>query len=363
MKTRMACICLSRRLLLAASVGWSVALPGAEDNRLKVIEQGIVFRHTHTDPKDPSNKTGFNHAPTVAVTPDGRVLVAWFSGAFEGAPNQKILASSSTDQGRAWTPAHTLQDFPDAADFDPSLVVSGEQTFLFFSAVKKPIQIFYRRSGDSGRTWGEPVGLGQPNHTTRSNGIRLSTGELLVPLHLRGTKAGGVLKSTDAGRTWQRFGAVATPAGEGGEPTIAELKSGKVMMVLRTRDGELWRSLSADKGETWSSTEKMGLTGTSSASHLLCTRNGTLVLTNNPSRAVLRFPLTMRVSDDDGGTWSEPLVLADRPDKTPGWSVTYPTVAELSDGTLLAVWTEIKSTAEVKYGDIHSARIRLRPAK
>ena len=43
--------------------------------------------------------------------------------------------------------------------------------------------------------------------------------------------------------------------------------------------------------------------------------------------------------------------------------MTYPTVAELSDGTLLAVRPEIKSTAEVNYGDIHSARIRLRPAK
>ena len=30
---------------------------------------------------------------------------------------------------------------------------------------------------------------------------------------------------------------------------------------------------------------------------------------------------------------------------------------------LLAVRPEIKSTAEVNYGDIHSARIRLRPAK
>jgi predicted neuraminidase len=104
-----------------------------------------------------------------------------------------------------------------------------------------------------------------------------------------------VLKSADAGRTWQRFGAVATPAGEGGEPTMADLKSGKVTMVLRTRDGELWRSLSVDKGETWSGPEKRGLAGTSSASHLLYTRQGTLVLTNNPSRAVRRHP-----ADDAG---------------------------------------------------------------
>ncbi len=332
---------------------------GAEESRIRIVGQSIIFRHTGSNPKDPANTTGFNHAPTVGVLPDGRLLAAWFSGPFEGAPQQKILGAFSSDQGRTWSSAATLQDFDGAADFDPSLVVAGKQTFLFFSALR-PLRIHYRSSDDSGRTWSTPVDLGQPNHTTRSNGIRLSTGELLVPLHLRGTKAGGVLKSRDGGRTWTRFGAVATPAGEGGEPTIAELKSGRIMMVLRTRDGELWRSLSTDKGETWSNPEKTGLTGTSSASHLLCTRDGTLVLTHNPSRAVVRFPLTMRVSRDEGATWSEPTILADRPTQTGGWSITYPTVTELSDGTLLAVWTQIKSTAEEKYGDIHAARIALR---
>lgn len=330
----------------------------AEEAPIKIIEQSVVFRHTGSNPKDPANLTGFNHAPSIAALPDGRLLTVWFSGPFEGAAQQKIMGSFSGDQGRTWSSAATLQDFAGSADFDPSLVVSGRETFLFFSALR-PLRIHYRRSDDSGRTWREPVDLGEPNHTTRSNGIRLSTGELLVPLHLRGTKAGGVLKSRDGGRNWTRYGAVATPAGEGGEPTIAQLKSGKVMMVLRTRDGELWRSVSTDKGETWSQPEKTGLTGTSSASHLLCTRDGTVVLTHNPSRAVVRFPLTMRTSRDEGTTWSEPLILADRPTQTPGWSITYPTVAELADGSLVAVWTQIKSTAEEKYGDIHAARVAI----
>ena len=31
-------------------------------------------------------------------------------------------------------------------------------------------------------------------------------------------------------------------------------------MLLRTKDGQLWRSISRDKGETWSAAEKTGLT-------------------------------------------------------------------------------------------------------
>jgi hypothetical protein len=73
-------------------------------------------------------------------------------------------------------------------------------------------------SSDSAQTWTAPVKLQQANHTTRSNGIALSSGELLVPLHTRGTKAGGVMKSRDGGQTWTRFGSVANPEGQGGEP-------------------------------------------------------------------------------------------------------------------------------------------------
>jgi len=231
---------------------------------------------------------------------------------------------------------------------------------LFFSCFDPQIDIYFRRSSDSAKTWTEPVKINQPNHTTRSNGIQLSSGELLVPLHTRGTKAGGVMKSRDGGKTWRRFGAVANPEGQGGEPTIAETKSGKIHMMLRTKDGLLWRSISADKGETWSAPEKTGLTATSSASHLLCTRDGTLVLTYNPGPTPLRFPLIMRTSRDDGLTWSEPTLLADRPTKVGGWSICYPTLTELPDGTLVAIWAEIKSSPDELYGDIHSARIVLK---
>ena len=188
----------------------------------------------------------------------------------------------------------------------------------------------------------------------------MSTGELLVPLHTRGTKAGGIMKSRDDGQTWTRFGAVANPEGQGGEPTIAETKSGKVHMMLRTKDGQLWRSISSDKGETWSAAEKTGLTGTSSASHLLCTRDGTLVLTYNPGPTPLRFPLLIRTSRDEGVTWSEPTLLADRPAKVGGWSICYPTLTELPDGTLAAIWAQIKNSTNELYGDIHTARVILK---
>jgi predicted neuraminidase len=344
------------RLALLALV-FPVTVPA--DSPISITDRAVVFQHTGTDPEDPTNPSGYNFGPSLAALPDGRVMAAWFSSPSEGAVSQRLMRAFSSDGGRTWGAPKILQDFAGAADFDPALFVAGKDTFLFFSAIHPKLDIYFRRSGDSAKTWTEPVKLDQRDHTTRSNGIRLSTGELLVPLHLRGTKNGGVLKSRDGGATWTRHGAVANPEGQGGEPTIAETKSGAIHMILRTKDGQLWRSISRDRGETWSAAETTGLASTSCASHLLCTRDGTLVLTCNPGPVPHRFPLLIRTSRDEGATWSEPTLLADRPEKVGGWSICYPTLTELADGTLVAIWAQKKDSPGELYSDIHSARITL----
>jgi hypothetical protein len=84
------------------------------------------------------------------------------------------------------------------------------------------------------------------------------------------------------------------------------------------------------------------------------------VLTYNPGPTPLRFPLHIRTSRDEGVTWSEPALLADRPAKVGGWSICYPTLTELPDGTLAAIWAQIKGSPGELYGDIHAARIVLK---
>ncbi len=338
-------------LLLAPLAALSVEAP------VQITDRAVIAVHTGTDPKDPANLSGYHFGPTATQLPDGRVMAAWFAAPSEGALSQRLMQASSSDEGRTWSEATVLQDFEGSPDFDPVLFVSGTETFLFFSAIHPQLDLYFRRSSDSAKTWTDPVKLNQPNHTTRSNGIRLSTGELLVPLHRRGTKNAGVLKSRDGGQTWERFGSVENPEGQGGEPTIAEAKSGAVHMILRTKDGQLWRSISRDRGETWSAAEKTGLTGTSCASHLLAMRDGTLVLTYNPGPDPIRFPLLIRTSRDEGVTWSEPTLLADRPGKESGWSICYPTLAELADGSLVAVWAQKRDGSGGLFSDIHSARI------
>ncbi|HXK59203.1 MAG TPA: sialidase family protein [Acidobacteriota bacterium] len=342
-----------------------------------ILSSSPVYIHENGDPYDLENRFGFNHAPSVTTLPDGRLMAAWFSGPYEASVHQVILGSFSSDGGLNWTPARVIQDWPHRSDFDPAFVIDGSRVWLFFSVgrhnrypfvqnEKKHVgpdsfSTYYRLSNDSGQSWSE-ARLAAERVFCRSNGIRLSSGELLVPIY-RVPSSGGVLKSSDGGNSWQAFGKIATETG-GGEPAVAELSDGRIMMILRTRDGFLWRSFSSDRGETWSAPENTGITAAASSHALLRRRNGDLVLAHNDSKPPARTNLTVRVSCDDGQSWGEPLKVAEvmlprEGEEVWGRQVSYPSLTETADGTVVVVWTRIVLSDREQYGDIWSARVKV----
>lgn len=101
--------------------------------------------------------------------------------------------------------------------------------------------------------------------------------------------------------------------------------------VVRCRSG--LQSESPDGGRTWSVPHPIGVWGL--PSHLLRLRDGRLLMTYGHRRPPLGNQA--RLSDDEGRTWSEPVVLsADGASDDLG----YPSTVELADGTLLTVWYE-----------------------
>ncbi len=353
----------------------SVATPAPLAPRL--VSRSVIFKAPSKDPYDLKNLYGFNHATSVVTLPNGWLLAAWFSGPFEASVHQLILASYSSDKGKTWSRAEVLQDTPRKSDFDPAFVVDGRRVWFFYSVGRwnrypfvrdektevgaVSFKVFHRYSDDSGRTWSEPqmvlekLGIG-----CRSNGIKLSTGELILPLHGFLSGVAGVLKSADGGKTWNRFGEIKT-ATVAHEPSIAELPSGDIMMVLRTGDGVIWQVFSKDKGETWLPAEKTDIVAARSSHNLFRLADGRIVLTHNAAKSV-RTPLTTRISADSGKTWGEPLVLADVPvpakdDPVWGRQVSYPSVTALDGKTLLIVWGQLHLSNTEQYSDIHSATV------
>jgi Neuraminidase (sialidase) len=358
---------------LVAAAGAGLCQPG-----LQIESRSVVFAYPEKDPYDPFNRYGFNHAPSVVTLPDGLLLAAWFSGPYEAAVSQVILAAVSSDGGRTWGQAFVLQDSPRRSDFDPAFIADEQRTWFFYTAGRwnrypfikgereavgvKSYYLYYRYSDDSGKTWSEPVEVGQ-GYFCRSNGIRLTTGELLLPVYRQDPEAALVMRSTDGGKTWAPGATVKSPAGAD-EPTIVELKSGEVLMGLRTNDGAFWTTTSEDRGQTWSEPVKTGLPATCTSHNLFRLPDGRVVLTHDENPRY-RTPLTMRTSDD-GKTWSEPLVIAECPipqEGDPVWNlqVTYPSVAQAPDGALVVVYSEIVMAdypeRSEQYGVIHAVRV------
>jgi predicted neuraminidase len=172
----------------------------------------------------------------------------------------------------------------------------------------------------------------------------------------------GILKSVDGGVTWKRYGQVKTTT-VAQEPSCAQLPTGEIMMVLRTGDGFLWQAYSNDRGESWSAAERTDIVAARSSHNLFRLRDGLIALTHNPSRT-FRTPLTMRISSNGGKTWSDPTVIAETSEPAAGintWrrEVSYPSVTQLGDDTLIVVWGELYISDDAQYGDIHLAHVQI----
>lgn len=135
-------------------------------------------------------------------------------------------------------------------------------------------------------------------------------------------------------------------------------------MVLRTSDGFLWETRSTDKGETWSEPVRTEIHAATTSHNIFRLRDGRILLTLNESAPNVRTPLVMRVSSDDGATWSDPVTLATTKIPQPGdevWAreVSYPSVTELKDGSVVVVWANLVISDSEDYGDIEAARVRI----
>lgn len=367
---------------LVFSLAGATTLAGG--TRPVVADRGVVFEYPNDDPYDRHNDYGFNHAPSLTRLADGRLLAAWFSGPFEASVHQVILGSYGSPDARNWQAGVVLNDQPRKSDFDPGFVTDGRRTWMFYSvgrwnrypfvggrgAEKTEVGIdsfktFVRYTDDSGRTWSDEQRVG--DHTgigPRSNGIKLSSGELILPLHHYQLHQPHVLKSQDGGKSWRRIEGPKPEEKVGAaEPCIAEGASGKLLMVVRSRDGLLWTSESTDKGETWSPLLKTDLPAAASSHSLIRLSDGRLVLTHNPTQPPLRTSLTVRVSNDEGKTWAEPTEIASVPapaenDEVYSRQVAYPSAIEMPDGSAMIVWTEISISPAHQSGKIHWARVR-----
>lgn len=222
------------------------------------------------------------------------------------------------------------------------------------AAVTRRIYTRKRADLDSG-SWSTPVeisGLGTEQNSLGKGKItkRLSDGSWIMPYYYQNTGSSahgvGIARSTNQGDTWAHWVvAIALDIGtpiEWEEPWLEYTADGTLVMLVRRDDVQAWfRGTSTDHGATWSSfTEVVPLYGAcyvlpyADDMWLTISRLGTGTGTANHGADDSVPAFTM--SRDQGVTWTTPVEVGRYAAGTTPALSTYPDLAKLDDGSVLA---------------------------
>jgi sialidase-1 len=344
--------------------------------------------------------------PGIVVTRKGTVLAYAEARRYKGSDWDDIdlVLRRSTDGGRTFSPPQTLPHVPGPTERNPvaierkqgqpewrtynnpaAIATRDGKVHLLFCV--EYMRVFYTRSDDDGRTFSTPVEITAALEPLRKqyawravatgpgHGLELKRGRLIVPVWIAlGTEGNGhgpsvntTIYSDDHGRTWHAGELAVAGRPEfpnANETVLVERQDGSVMMNIRTGSPRNRRTIatSPDGISHWSVPrfdEK--LADPICAAGLLRLSNGKrrpLFVFSNPDSVARadgkplpgkdRRNLTLRLSKDEGATWSASRVLE------PGPSA-YSDLAALPDGTILCLY-EMTTSAGARL--LRLARLR-----
>ena len=279
----------------------------------------------------------------------------------------RISGRISTDRGRSWSGKITLQDNFAADNVKhPNLLrlPSGEILFSFTvrDIANRDIKVFLKRSKDEGENWTDPVQIsptGGVYFTNADHNFLHSSGRIILPCHWGEFYGPGdhytafCLYSDDEGGTWQTSRKkVDLPKRGAEEPGMVELEDGSILSMMRTTLGKIYRSISTDRGETWSDAEPTELPSPSAANCIkrIPQTGDLLFIWNNVTPEALstpgatsyhypRNPLTAAISQDEGKTWAH---IKDV-DRREGYASGYPSVSLIGDEAFVTYYHSSRS--------------------
>ena len=319
------------------------------------------------------------HLPvgTLARLDDRRLLAIGCPGPgqfLQQRDNQFALYHSG-DDGHSWEsvplrlPEHDLQPAPTGAllcTTTGTIVLAfsnlKERHFTWNDALRDApgsvLPTWVMRSRDGGRTWTSVQKLHSEWTGAIRSIIQTADGRVLFTsmkmLSNPGRHAVLTYASADDGETWEASNLIDLGGNghHGGvtESAVVELKDRRILQYLRTNWGHFWRVESQDGGRSWHPYGPSPVAASSAPCALKRLASGRIAIAwNRPgprdgSRVSLRGgdgilsatpvsnfrrELSLAFSEDDGASWSDPIVVASSESE-----VSYPQIFEAHPGEL-----------------------------
>ena len=270
--------------------------------------------------------------PAIVTAPNGDLIATIDErvpscGDLKWSKDINIVMRRSEDNGKTWSVIESIVDFPfGKSASDPSMIVDQitKEIFLFYNYMNLDTEkdIYYlhvMKSADNGKTWSEPKDItsqiakpewhGDFKFITSGRGIQTSEGKLL---HCMVNLNSGmhIFGSDDHGETWFL---IDTPIAPADESKVVELVDGSWMVNARGNDkkGVRYIHTSSDEGKTWTTKAEPQLTDPGCNASIVrytaikdgYTKNRLLFANANSEKG--RTNMTVRVSYDEGKTWSD----------------------------------------------------------
>ncbi|MET2986513.1 sialidase family protein [Aureibaculum conchae] len=270
--------------------------------------------------------------PALVTAPNGDLIAAIDErvpscGDLKWSKEINIVIRRSTDNGKTWSGIERVIDFPyGQSASDPSMIVDNitNEIFMFynFMDLDKELNVYYlhvTKSSDNGKTWSEPeditLQIAKPEwhndfkFITSGRGIQTKDGRLL---HCMVNLDSGmhVFGSDDHGKTWFFIDSPLKPANES---KIIELVDGTLMVNARVNNKEGMRYVhtSTDNGNTWTTRAQTDLIDPACNASIIrytSIEDGykkNRLLFSNASSKDKRENMTVKISYDEGKTWSK----------------------------------------------------------
>ena len=352
-------------LLFACSLAIAPFMNASDSNKANIQRHFSIYE----------KRDAYCAWPAIARAKNGDIVVLFTRTEEHMSPNGEILLSRSTDNGETWRPPAVVYDtILDDRESGITTLNNGDLLAHFRSVrftrntyeslpdtaypktlidrwigyVEKPEyagatelnRAWHAVSSDSGYTWSEIT----PGRDSIHGGVHLNNGTVLVASYRENNGNVGIYSSSTPLGDYAMISTVECPDPENirfGEPHIIQLRSGRVVMMIRATakpyddqspNCHAWGAYSDDNGQSWSEPYSTPLWGF--PPHLLELSDGRVLATYGHRRA----PFGQRVCiSEDGVHWDKANEVILRDDAANG-DLGYPVSIELEPGKILSVY-------------------------